>query len=118
MDNILILVMNYIDALWILLLMITLKRGQRLWAAGFVASCMLMMRLMIELMAEIGYPNGILGLIDMPLFIRGLWVYGVIYVLYVALNIAFPATKGIFLVASSLSMFFIAAMIFAGVMVL
>ncbi len=108
---------HYIDAAWIPVLALILRKGQRLWAALFVVACMVMMRLMIDFMVEIGYPRGVLGLTNMPLFMRGLWTYGAIYVFYAVMARAFPGTKGIFLIASSLTLFFIAAILFAGIMI-
>lgn len=81
---------------------------------GFVVMNIIMLRLQSEMMISIDYANGFLGLISWPAQDRGFVVYGIMTILYLVLIHYFPATKGVFLMALSISfvlMGFIASML-------
>ena len=67
---------------------------------------MLMMRLQIELLFDLDYPRGILPLMDMPLYYRGLWAYGTVHVPYFLLAYFSPGSRNIIFMAFSITLFF------------
>jgi hypothetical protein len=109
---------QWIDALWLPLAFFVVHKPHRWWAVGFVASCMLMLRLQTELMVEIGYDKGILNFVDSPVFSRGLIVYSIIYIIYLILAYYSPGTRGVVFMAASISIFFMSLFISMIVMVL
>lgn len=99
---------EYLDVLWLPVALLIVKRHQRFVVLGFFVFCMVMMRMQIELMASIGYPNGLLGLIGYDAKIRGLAVYSLAYVIYLVLVLFSPYARGTLLMAASISVFFAA----------
>lgn len=108
----------WLDALWIPVLMVMLPKNQKLWALGFVACNMVMMRLMAELMVWIGYPSGVLDILPYDMMTRGLAVYSVIYLTYMIIGLYSPKSSGTMFMAMSISLFFTASVLFAVIMVL
>lgn len=108
----------YIDALWIPLALLVVHRHQRFFVLGFLLACMFMMRLLIELVESTGYPRGIIGLLDAPLFARGLAVYSFFYALYLLLSYLSPGSFKVVLMAASITLFFAATICAAIVMIL
>lgn len=108
----------YIDLIWLPAALIVLHKGQRLWATGFFVMCFGMMRLLVELIESIGYPRGILPIMDTPLFLRGLITYSVFYVLYILLSFFSPGGFTSVFIAASISIFFMASITAAIIMVL
>lgn len=78
--------MDWIDLLWVPLTFFALHKGQRIKAVLFVLSCILTLRLQIELMEEIGYPDGILPLIDYSPLHRGYMTYGAFIAVFLILS--------------------------------
>lgn len=93
-------------------------KPHRLYALGFILSCMLMMRLEIELMDGIGYGHGILNFMQSHIHNRLLVVYSVIYMLYFVMAYYSPNTKGAVMLAASISVFFFVLFLSVFIMVL
>lgn len=66
---------QWLDLLWVPLALLTMERGKRLLTVLFVLSCVLMLRLQMELLHSMGFPAGIFGLIETSLYVRGLVIY-------------------------------------------
>lgn len=111
-------VLQWIDLGWLLMGLCLARKDQRLWVLGFFVCSMIMMRMMAELMDSIGYPSGLIGLMETPVLTRGLLIYSVAYVLYMAIVRYSPNAHGTLLMALSLAFFFAAFFICAFVMVL
>ena len=101
-------ILQYIDLLWLPLGLLAMHKQHRCWAIGFFIGCMLMMRLQAELMVSTGYDNGFLGLFEMGAHRRGQNTYSIFYVIYIALAVYSPGTKGPIFMAASISIFFAA----------
>ena len=99
---------HWADALWIPLALLTVHKGQRLKAAGFVILCMLVLRLQIDIMQSFGFAGGFTGWLDWPLLYRGFAVYGFFTLAYLILSWLSPFTRGAIYLAASLSIFFMA----------
>lgn len=75
----------WIDLLWIPVGWLAVERGKRLLTTGFVLSCVLLLRLQVELMQSIGAPYGFFGFMKSSIFERGLTCYGVFIGLFLLL---------------------------------
>ncbi len=111
-------VLQWIDLAWLAMAFLIARKDQRLWVLGFFAGSMVMMRLLVELMGSIGYPDGLLGVMDTPVHTRGLLFYSFIYLVYIAFIYYSPSARGTLLMAASIGFFFIAFFTTAFVMVL
>ena len=98
----------WIDLIWIPIALFTVHKPQRMITVAFLGSCMLMMRLQVELMHSINYPFGITGFWNMDVFRRGQVIYSIFYVIYIVLAIYSRDTKGVIYMAASISIFFAA----------
>lgn len=111
-------VLQWIDVSWLILAYLVARKDQRAWVIGFFASSMLMMRMMVELMVSIGYPDGLLGLLATPVHTRALILYSLSYVVYMAFVYFSPNAKGTLLMATSIAIFFASFFATAFIMVL
>lgn len=78
-------ILSWIDFLWVPVAFATMERGKKLFTCGFVLSCSLLLRLQVELLQQTGFSRGVFGLVQMPLFNRGLIVYGGFILLFLLL---------------------------------
>lgn len=108
----------YIDLIWLPAGLLVIHKKQRLWAAGFFIGSMIMMRLLVDLIESIGYPQGILPVLDAPLFTRGLVVYSAFYAFYILLAAISPKSIAPVFIAASISIFFMASITAVIVMIL
>lgn len=112
------LLLQWIDLIWLPLAWAVVPPKLRVWALATLGACMMMMRLMTELMHSIGHANGIIGLVSMPVETRGLLLYNLFYMAYVLLAYFSPhAYRSVFM-AASITIFFASWICFAAVMVL
>lgn len=102
------MIYQWLDLIWLPIVFLMVTKEQRIWAVGFLFSCMLMMRLQVEVMQEIGYDEGFTGLMTSDSFDRGLVVYSIFYVAYLILAHYSPNTRGPMFIAGSISIFFMA----------
>lgn len=101
-------VLQWIDLIWLPLAVAVVHKDQRWWAAGTIISCLLMMRMQVELIESTGYTHGFLGLIKADVQSRAMMVYTFFYVGYVLLAFYSPRTKGSVFMAASIGIFFMA----------
>lgn len=109
---------NWLDLLWIPAALLALHKGQRLKAVLFVLACALMLRLQIQLMDAVGYPNGFLGLMSADLYTRGLITYSVFILGFFLLSYASPKVDNFVFVAASISTLIAAFCVSLGIMAL
>jgi hypothetical protein len=76
---------EWMDLLWIPFALLIMERGKKLFTCAFVLSCVLLLRLQVELMQQIGYPHGFLHWLDSTIFTRGLITYGTFIGLFMLL---------------------------------
>jgi hypothetical protein len=113
-----IFVWEWLDAAWSPIALILVHKGQRLKACAFIAVCMMVMRLQIQIFDQMGFAKGITGFIDWPLIFRGYGVYGVFILLFIILSYFSPFTRGAIYLAASLSIFFMAFTVSSIVLIL
>jgi hypothetical protein len=110
-------ILQWIDGIWLPLALVVVRKDQRFWVLAILAANMLMLRMLVELMHQGGYSQGIFGLMAMPALHRGMLVYNILDMLYL-LYACIGRMSGALFMGASLSFFFIAAVTSAIVMVL
>lgn len=108
----------YIDLIWVVVALLTMHRGKRLFTCGFVLSCSLLLRLQVELMDRIGYHNGYFGLMKSDVFCRGLVTYSLFITLFMVLAYLSPGSDKNIHIAASITILIAAFCISTLVMVL
>lgn len=109
---------QYADFLWIPVILLVLERRAWLVTCGFVLACALLLRLQVQLLAEIGFPRGITGMIDMPVFQRGLITYSVFILVYLLLAYFSKGTSRTIHLAASIATMVTALCVSSVIMVL
>lgn len=104
-SNMLSIIYQWIDLIWIPVALLFTRPGQRLLACGFVIVCVLTLRTQIELMESIHKGAGLLGWLDLGLYERGLIIYGFLIALFLILAHFSPNTKGVIFLAASLTLY-------------
>ena len=112
------LILPWIDVIWLPIAYFFVHREQRLWAIGCILSCMAMMRMLTELMQSIHYPDGLLGLWSMPVHNRGLLVYSFFYLVYLLIAHYSPLARSAVFMTTSIMIFFASAITFSIVMLI
>lgn len=102
------LIYRWIDILWLPLAFFLVQRHQRWWAIGFIVSSMLVMRLQVEIIESTGFNFGFLGLSQLQAHTRGIFVYSFFYTLFLIFTHFSPNTRGVMLMATCLTLFFMA----------
>ncbi len=101
-------ILQWIDLIWLPVSLLVVHKGQRVLALAYFAACMLMLRLQVELISSIGYPTGILPLLNSGLFLRGLVVYALFNAGYLVIAYFSPGSDKHVFLAASISIFFAA----------
>ncbi len=94
------------DVIWLPILFWGVHKRHRWWALAFGIATMVLVRLIAETITFIGYPNGIMGFSEMPVYTRGMIVNTVFYILFLIMAHFSPKTEGIVFMAACLSIFF------------
>ncbi|MAZ75965.1 MAG: hypothetical protein CMH31_01535 [Micavibrio sp.] len=112
------LFMNWIDFLWIGVALLLAKGRYKAYSVIFVFVSILMLRLQVKLMQEIGFGNGILQWIDTPVLFRGMMAYGVFIAAFLGLVSLSKDENAYVFIAASITIFTIAFCVSSAVMVL
>lgn len=108
----------WIDLFWIPVALVTMERGKRLFTAFFVLACAVLLRLQVELLTEMGYPRGFIGLMDSALLVRGQVVYSVFILIFMLLAFFSKGGDKNVHIAASISIMIVAFCVSSLVMVL
>lgn len=100
--------MEWLDLLWVPIGFLVLHKGQRFKTALFVLSCVLTLRLQVELMQDIGFANGFVDLLDFPLLQRGFIVYGAFIAGFMMLSHYSKERDPYIFIAAAITVFFAA----------
>lgn len=111
-------IINWIDLIWVFVALVVLHKGQRMKAVMFILSCVLALRLQVELMFEIGYPTGFFPLLEFPLLERGFMAYSVFIATFLALSYFSRERDTYIYMAASITVFITAFCVSTLVMVL
>lgn len=102
------LIYRWIDILWLPLVFFLVHKQHRWWAVAFVLTCMLVMRLQVEIIESTGFNFGFMGLINMHAHTRGLLIYSLFYLFFLIIAHFSPKTQGVVFMAACLAIFFMA----------
>lgn len=109
---------SYIDLLWVPVAALCAHGAQKIKAVFFVLICAGMLRLQVQFMNEMGFPEGIFKLWALPLFTRGLLTYSVFILFFMVLTYYSPRVNGFVYLAASISVFFAAFCVSTGLMLI
>ncbi|MCB1532022.1 MAG: hypothetical protein KDJ35_04040 [Alphaproteobacteria bacterium] len=111
-------ILQYIDFIWLPLVFLAAPKPHRRTALLYVLGCIFLLRMQVEMMIALGYPRGILTLVDMSAFNRGLVIYTLFYILYLGfLHFSAKNDKSI-VMASSIGLYFVVFFVSSMAMVL
>ena len=111
-------IINWLDLIWLPLILLVLQKKQRLIGAGFFFACALMMRMQVELMSSTGFVTGMLPFMNSHVLYRGIGVFSLFYAGFLVLAVYSKNSIGTILMAACISIFFAASITSMLVMVL
>lgn len=111
-------ILNWLDFLWIPIALFFLRKDQKLKGVLFILSCMLSLRLQVELMTEIGYERGFLPFLSLPVLYRGYIVYGLFIGAFLLLAHISKEKNSFIYMAAAISVFVVAFCISMAIMAL
>ena len=111
-------IMDWVDLVWVPLALLAVHKGQRFKAVMFVLSCVLSLRLQLEFMDEIGYPNGLTPFMTYPLQERGFIAYGAFIALFLILSHYSREKDGYVYMAAAITVFIVAFCVSSFILVL
>lgn len=103
------LILQWIDFIWLPVILAIVAKKHRPLAVGMFLSCALMMRLQVELIQSTGFSTGFLPFMTSNIYNRALGVYNVFYMIYVLLAMYSPKTKKSIFLGASITIFFAAS---------
>ena len=112
------LILQWIDLIWLPITLAVVHKYQRAFAAGYILSCVFMLRLQTELLMSTGFKDGFTGLIDMTAFDRGLITYSLFHIVYIIMAIYSPSSQRAVFLSASITIFFAALFVSMGIMVI
>lgn len=108
----------WLDLFWIPLALAVVHPEQRIKAVLFAAACVLMLRMQVEMMGQIGYPDGFFGWWGKPLLYRGMIGYGLLIAFYLLMARLSPKTNVFVMMAASITLFILGFCVTSALMVL
>ncbi len=98
-------IFQWLDLFWIPLALVFVDPRQWWKAVGFVLSCVLTLRLQVEILDTLGIPHGLLPFIDSSPYVRGLMIYGLFIILFFWLSKYYKRLDPFIFLAASFSLF-------------
>lgn len=102
------LIYQWLDVLWLPVGWFVVHKNHRWLALAFIATCILTLRTQVELMKSIGFPTGMMPVLEGPIYDRGLIAYSVIIGIFLILAYLSPTTSRIVFFTATLSIFILA----------
>src|SRR5690348_15164589 len=99
---------RYIDFLWLPIAWFTVHENQRWKTIAFVMTCLISLRIQVELMEWTGYDKGFLPVFQSNVYPRGLIVYSIVIMGFLVLAHYSKKTDGFVFFAASLSIYIFA----------
>lgn len=109
---------EWIDLLWIPLVLLVVHKRHWVFAVGFVLACALMLRLQTDFMISMGYETGIVPWLQSGVFDRGIIVYSIFTSFYLLLSAFSPGSFASVFLGATISIFMAAMMVSSIVMIL
>lgn len=111
-------ILNWIDLLWLPISFFAVHKNQRFKVLFIILLGIVMVRLQVDMLNYLHFPNGFLGFIEMRPLYRGFWVYGFFNLVFIALSRLSPRTNIYVYIAASISIFIIAFCLSTAIMLL
>ena len=102
------LLYQWMDLIWFPIAFFVVHKQQRIKTFFFILTCVLTLRLQVEIMNSIEYPTGLLPYMDSYVYHRGLIVYAVIISLFLILARFSPKTNPAVFLAAMISIYMLA----------
>lgn len=102
------LIYQWLDVLWLPAGWFVVHKAHRWMTVAFIATCIVTLRTQVELMKSIGFPTGIMPILDGPIYDRGLIAYSLIIALFLLLAHFSPGTQRIVFFTAALSIYIVA----------
>ena len=102
------LIYQWIDFIWLPIGFFAVHKQQRWMTLAFIFTCLMTMRTQIELVESTGNMTGFLDIMHSSLHSRGIVVYSVVYMIFLALAYFSPNTRGVIFFAATLSIYIMA----------
>ena len=96
------------DLAWFPIAIAVTRKRQKIKAAVFILACVLALRLQRDVIYSTGHRNGFTNLLDSDVFYRGMCVYALFILVFLALSYYSPGSRGVIYMAAALSWFFMA----------
>lgn len=107
------------DLIWVLPALILLKGwGSKIFSSLYVLACAFLLRLQVDLLTQIGFPHGLIGLLSAPPLLRGQITYGLFIAVFLLLIFLSPGVNKHIVMALSISFIILAFCLSSVVMVL
>ncbi len=107
-----------LDLIWLPMVFVIMHKHQRWTAFGFLVSCMLVMRLQVELMEGGGFHHGILPIMQSTVFDRAAVIYNIFYIVYFVMAYFSRLSMPAVFLGASISIFFMAFFVSSLLMIL
>ena len=102
------LIYQWIDFIWLPISLIVVRKHQRLMVFAFTLTCLLTLRTQVELVESTGFSTGFLDIMHSSMLSRGMIIYSLVIMLFLALAHFSPNTRGIIFFAAALSIYVLA----------
>ena len=99
---------EWMDLLWIPIALLLMEKGKKIFTCLFILGCVLLLRLQLDLLGQIGRPNGLLGWIETDAYLRGVACYGVFIALFLLLARLSPGSDKNVHIAASITLMILA----------
>jgi hypothetical protein len=96
---------QWVDFIWVPLGLFVATKEQRWVVLAFILTCLLTLRMQIELMEETGFSTGFTGFFESSAHTRGMVTYSILIMLYLILIHFSKNTRKIVLFAASISIY-------------
>ncbi len=109
---------NWADLAWIPVALLVEHRGKKIFSALFAAACSLLLRLQVDMLVGIGFPEGVFGLMDMPELMRGQITYSIFILFFFVISYYSKGANNHIHIAASITILIAAFCVSTLVMVL
>jgi len=110
--------MPWIDLLWIPIAIITMERGKKIKTALFAGGCVLLLRLQVELLQQVGFGAGFFHWLAISILQRGMITYACFILFFLIIAYYSPGTNNHVHMAASIGILILAFCVSTFVMVL
>jgi hypothetical protein len=100
------IIYQWIDLIWLPVGWFFVPRKFRVKMIAFILTCIVTLRLQVEMIESTGNPTGFLSIMESSIFARGLIIYGIIIGLFVLLAHFSPGTRRVVFMLAAINIYF------------